>query len=436
MPLSDRSFAALCRAARRLFDVSAAALCLGETGEVWVDLADGEAAGDWGFARSLSARPDAGAAPLWVADLREDARTAGWAPVTGAPRLRFLASVPVGPETAGRLALFDTRPRPAADAGIAGLRALAEVAEGCLQLRQALRATEAREAAFRVLAETSSDTIVRGDLNGIRLYISPSVRTLLGYEPEEMLGHRALDITHPDDVPAFRSVMADVRAGRLEVGVVEQRQRHKDGHWVWMEASIRLIRDPESGEATGYVASVRGIGRRKELETQLARLASHDDLTGLPNRAAFGQHLAGALARARATGRVFHLFYMDLDHFKQVNDTRGHQAGDAVLREVAARFHAELRSDDVVARLGGDEFAALLWVGRGEAERLANRLIAAIDRPFHIEGTLLTIGLSIGIASADADGPAADELLARADQALYAAKAAGRHRVRVFEALD
>lgn len=433
--MPDLSFSALCRTARALFDVPFAAIHIAGVG-LWTDRAVGFDADIRDLALPPAAGGGDGLAPLWVPDARQSDVLAAWPAVTAAPGVRLVACGRFGREGAGRLVLLDDRVRMAGAAEFLRLEDLAGLAGLCLRLWQERREALEREADFRLLAETSTDTIVRGSLDGIRLYISPSVRALLGYEPEELIGRRAAELVHPDDAAGFRGLMEEIRAGRLEVGVTEHRQRHRDGSWVWMEASIRLTRDPETGEPTGYVASVRGINQRKALEARLERMASHDGLTGLPNRILFGRWLEDMVAAARHTGREVVLFYMDLDHFKQVNDTFGHQVGDGVLREVASRFRGVLRAGDLVARLGGDEFAALLpGIGRAEAAALAGRLIAAIGQPMQVEGVEIRIGLSVGIARGGRSCPGPAELLAQADQALYAAKAAGRHTVRVFEGI-
>nr|WP_255608021.1 sensor domain-containing diguanylate cyclase [Ancylobacter sp. Lp-2] len=401
-----------------------------EDGEgCWIDLDPAADPVLWSFAPTLVVRTTPGT--VSVADTWQDAAFAELAAVTGAPGLRSMASVSVG--AGGRLAVFDIRPRQLAVSDIDQLVDLANLAGEVLSLEQRARLAEERGADFRLLAETSTDTIVRGDLDGIRLYISPSVRTLLGYEPEELVGRRAAEIVHPEDRVGFAELMRSVRAGHLTVGVVEVRQRHRDGSWVWMEASLRLTYDRVTGEANGYVASVRGIDRRKQEEARLEHLASHDALTGLPNRALFDQHLAQVVARLRDGGPRFAVLYMDIDRFKQINDGFGHRAGDAVLREVAGRLRAALAPGDVVARLGGDEFAMVLMEDGAAADTaaVAGRLIAAFAEPFAFEGMPVTLGLSIGIALAPDCGEDPEPLVAGADRALYAAKLAGRNTFRL-----
>lgn len=345
--------------------------------------------------------------------------------------LRFAVRVPLGlPDgRRGALLLADTAPRhfePVDRHRLAGLSAVAGELV-CLAIGQ--RHAGEREALYRLLAENSTDTIVRGDLDGVRLYVSPSVRTLLGYEPAELIGQRAIDITHPDDVEDFRRSMEDLRAGRVELLVSEQRQRRRDGGWVWLEALVKLTRDAE-GRPDGYVASVRDISRRKAAEQRLAYIASHDLLTGLPNRSVMQARVAQELSRARRQGGQFALMVLDLDGFKQVNDTFGHEAGDAALRSAAERFRRTLRAEDLAARVGGDEFVVVQGSG-GSADGallLADRLIRAMAEPIAIGDRRIAVGLSVGVVLAPVEGLDADGLMRAADQALYRAKQEGRNR--------
>ncbi|GLK85568.1 sensor domain-containing diguanylate cyclase [Ancylobacter defluvii] len=426
------ALAGLCRLARTAFDAPVASLCLSDGRTHWIDLDAAVDPAAWEFATSLAGRPDATGGPMVIEDAARHPAHADLPLVSGAPAVRFLASAPTDAAGSGRLAVFDTQARAPSVEAVARLAALGTLAGQCLALERRAREAEQREAEFRLLAETSTDTIVRGNLDGIRLYISPSVRSLLGYEPEELVGRRAMEIVHPDDIAGFAALMQRIRAGHLDIGDIEVRQRHRNGAWVWMEASLRLTYDRATGAPNGYVASVRGIDRRKNEEARLEHLATHDALTGLANRALLGEHLVQATERLRQGGRRFAVLYMDIDHFKQINDGFGHRAGDVVLREVAARFQAVLGPEDIVARLGGDEFALIhtLEADISEAGRLAWRLIAAMAEPVAFAGTTIPLGLSIGIAIAPDRGSDADALIASADRALYEAKLAGRNTFR------
>jgi diguanylate cyclase (GGDEF)-like protein len=201
-------------------------------------------------------------------------------------------------------------------------------------------------------------------------------------------------------------------------------------------ADGRLVQVTRQAVADGgYVTTFEDVTERRRSQEQLSHMARHDALTGLPNRVMFREHLERALPRVKR-GDNLALLLLDLDGFKAVNDTRGHPAGDELLRQVAAVLTRTVRETDLVARLGGDEFA-VIQMGPGSPEEmvtLAERLVAALRVPFDIEGSSAEIGASIGIAPASAETISADELLRSADVALYRAKATGRGRWCFFEA--
>lgn len=427
--LPEPEFSECCRIARALFHAAAASVCLRGESRTWTDLGSDAGPQLRNAAEMADGRPDWDWPALWCGDTRTDPAFTGWLPASNAD-IGFFASAPFGPDQIGRLSVLDTRPQAGSAEKIRLLTDLAAMAGQIYDLARAVRGATEREAEFRHLAEMSTDTIIRGNLDGVRLYVSPSIRALLGYEPEELVGRKAIDIAHPDDIPNFRRFMQSVRNGDIEVAVIELRLQHKNGAWVWMEASLRLSRDPDTQAPNGYVVSVRDVGRRKLLEERLEQLASFDPLTGLPNRSQFSQRLQAALDRSSRIGESVALFYMDLDNFKGINDTMGHAAGDSVLKVCAARLRAELRQCDFVARLGGDEFTAILTAGEPELPELAQRLVSAVGVPIPYGGQEFRVGLSVGIARAPCDGTSADILLSAADRALYRAKAAGRNTFR------
>ncbi len=303
------------------------------------------------------------------------------------------------------------------------------------QRRAAEAAVRESERRFRLLAENSNDVFVLGDLDMRRLYVSPAVRTMLGYEPEELVGSTPLDFAHPDDAHIFSDLWAKVQSERDGRFIACMRYRHKAGHHVWIEASVSLARESESDEVIGYVAALRDVTTRREAEEQVRHMALHDALTGLPNRTLFRDRLDQAIAHAARSGNPFAVLACDLDRFKAVNDSLGHQAGDALLRVVADRMQAVLRPYDTVARLGGDEFAIVLTYldEPCSAARLAERLITAVSEPIDLDGQIVEVGVSIGVTLATEPDASADELFKRADIALYEAKAAGRNTYREFE---
>ncbi|HEY5972546.1 MAG TPA: diguanylate cyclase [Pseudoxanthomonas sp.] len=288
------------------------------------------------------------------------------------------------------------------------------------------------EQRYRMLADYSHDVVVRMRADGERLYVSPSARDILGWEPAELL-RPSQSLVHPDDHAVQRQTIdAVITSGHAITAIY--RLRHKDGHYVWMEAAARPIPCAD-GSGTDIIFAGRDISRRVAAEqalqasrSELEAQARLDSLTGLANRRQFDERLALALGRSRRQGQAVALMYMDIDHFKQVNDSFGHAAGDEVLRAFGQRLSECVRSGDLVARLGGDEFVVLIedLSSPRTAEAIAGKLIAAMGEGIAVEEATLHVTTSIGIAFST--HPAVTKtLIAAADAALYAAKKSGRN---------
>jgi diguanylate cyclase (GGDEF)-like protein/PAS domain S-box-containing protein len=291
-----------------------------------------------------------------------------------------------------------------------------------------LRAVQAR---YTALVERSTDIICLIDADERLVYASPAAERTLGYEPGSREGQPFTALVHPDDVERVTEAFADLVQRPGATRSVAARLAVSDGRWRHMEvvATNRLDDD----DVRGVVANVRDITERAEEAARLSWQAFHDTLTGLANRALLQDRLSHALARARRGRELTALLYLDLDHFKAVNDSFGHEAGDRLLAEVAARMTQAVRAGDTVARIGGDEFVILAetLTVPAEAQVIAQRVLEALAEPFHLGGRDVTITASVGIAFDEVHNP---ELLLRdADLALYQAKRAGRHRYIVFE---
>ena len=210
--------------------------------------------------------------------------------------------------------------------------------------------------------------------------------------------------------------------------------------------SVEFVCEDENGRAlavlhrpmpgNGWIATYEDVTERRRIEAQVRHLAHHDPVTGLPNRVLLRERLESALRRKTKDGLNVAVLLLDLDMFKEVNDTLGHPAGDALLQAVGRRLSSVVRSDGVVARLGGDEFAVLqsLTGGRSQGGLLAERIVQVVGTPFEIEGHRIEITASVGVAVAPDDGTSPDQLIKSADMALYRAKAEGRATHRFFEA--
>jgi diguanylate cyclase (GGDEF)-like protein/PAS domain S-box-containing protein len=304
-----------------------------------------------------------------------------------------------------------------------------------LQRKVEARTEEVRrsEARFRSLVQHSSDviTVIGGDAT-VR-YQSPSTQAVLGHSPCKPGDQAPANVVHPNDLPHIRAVATELAKTPGATASVECRLRHRDGGWRYVEAiASNRLGDPG---VEGFVINARDITERKQLEEQLTHRAFHDPLTNLANRALFADRLEHALKRATRSDGLLAVLFLDLDQFKNVNDTLGHGTGDELLTTVAHRVESCLRPGDTVARLGGDEFAVLIEQVENplEAARVAELVLKALEPPVSVAGKEIRIRGSIGIATSDAVGAGAEELLSAADVAMYTAKGKGKGGYEFFE---
>jgi diguanylate cyclase (GGDEF)-like protein/PAS domain S-box-containing protein len=261
-------------------------------------------------------------------------------------------------------------------------------------------------------------------------YVSPQIERVLGYSPEEWLADPDLwaRCIHPEDRPrVIEEEGRDTEAGAPDA--TEYRMLAKDGHVVWVRDEALLRTDPDGTRL--YDGMLMDVTDRKALESQLQFLAEHDSLTGLLNRRRFVEELEQEIKLVRRRGRHSSLVMFDLDGLKQVNDSLGHRAGDALIRAATDVLRGRLRETDTVGRLGGDEFAALLRDAPEEgAMKIAEELVAAIrDRGYRIAGTEGHATVSAGLVELSGQQEAAEDVLAAADERMYESKRSGGDRV-------
>lgn len=277
------------------------------------------------------------------------------------------------------------------------------------------------EERFRSLVQNSSDVITVIDADTTVRYQTPSLERVFGYAPAELEGTRLVDLLHPDEASQAIVFFAEAAKQAGVTGPHECRLRHHDGSWLQTEiVATNLLGDPK---VRGVVLTIRDIGERKRARQALEHQALHDSLTNLPNRALLHDRVRQAILVGHRTNKPIALLLMDLDRFKEINDTFGHHYGDRLLQQFGPRLQSVLRESDTIARLGGDEFAILLpdTEERG-AMQVAEKILRALDQPFSVEGHSLDVGASIGITLYPEHGVDANLLLQRADVAMYHAK--------------
>lgn len=283
--------------------------------------------------------------------------------------------------------------------------------------------------------EQSPASIVITDQTGRIEYVNPAFCRLTGYTVAEACGENTRILKGGDQPREFYKEMWDtILAGREWRG--EFHNKRKDGTLFWESASISPIRS-QDGAITHFVGVKEDVTERRQLLDDLAQMAHYDSLTGLPNRALFFDRLAYIQALSRRQGKRFALLFLDLDDFKQVNDSRGHEAGDRVLKEAAERLIACIRESDTVARMGGDEFTVILsnLSQPNDAALVAEKILTTLSLPFQIsDGTICRIGISIGISLYPDDTQNIETLVSAADAAMYAVKREGKNSYRFYRA--
>jgi diguanylate cyclase (GGDEF)-like protein/PAS domain S-box-containing protein len=312
---------------------------------------------------------------------------------------------------------------------------------------EALRDSEIR---FRLLAENASDVVSLHDLDGQSLYVSPSCERVFGFTPDEMARMRPFTMVHPEDRARATAHHEALLRGE-PVTALTCRKLHKSGRHVWAETSWRPILN-RSGKIVRLQAASRDVTERREYERQLEEahaklraqqerlidanarleaLASLDALTGLKNRRAFEERLHEEISRARRSKETFALLLLDIDHFKNFNDSFGHPRGDDVLKSVARVLSRSVRDADFISRYGGEEFAIILPDSdRDGAKLMGERLREAIEEN---AWDVRPITVSVG-AAAWVDGATSESLIDQADRALYRSKQAGRNIVTLADA--
>lgn len=297
-------------------------------------------------------------------------------------------------------------------------------------LRSQIEERKQRENELKISAavmENAAEGIMVTDGDNRIIRVNPAFTAITGYRPAEVLGKDPDILGSQRHEPAFfKQIWADLEQHGRWSGDIWNRR--KDGAAFLCSLAISTISERESGVGR-YVATFTDITRRKEAEELLRHRASSDPLTDLPNRAMFFDRLQQALLQARRYEHPFALLYVDLDHFKEVNDSLGHAAGDQLLVETAQRLLEAVRESDTVARLGGDEFAIILehLQNEQEIEEIARRIVADLALPFKLKAGVATVSGSIGIAIYPLGGNDTDTLTHNADRALYQAKAKGRN---------
>jgi diguanylate cyclase (GGDEF)-like protein/PAS domain S-box-containing protein len=303
-----------------------------------------------------------------------------------------------------------------------------------MEIEASLKISEER---WKFALEGAGDGVWDWNLQSDEVFRSARWHQIFGYDPADV-PNTATDgrkLIHPDDLQQAIDKTEAYLNGMTDSYVSEFRIRCKDGSWKWVLGRGMLVSRTKDGKPLRMIGTHTDISAHKHSEAQIFRLAHYDQVTKLPNRILFLDRLEQDIKNAKRNHQIVTLLFLDLDHFKEVNDTLGHDIGDSLLKEAAQRLSDCVRDTDTVARLGGDEFTIILnnLDQQNNAEIVAQKILESIAKPFQLGGESVYISTSIGISVYPEDGLEVDILLKNADQAMYAAKELGRNRYYYFK---
>jgi diguanylate cyclase (GGDEF)-like protein/PAS domain S-box-containing protein len=314
------------------------------------------------------------------------------------------------------------------------------------QFEEKVLTIQSREEQYRQLSEKHtrllnhlSSTVMEFDMAGIIRFINQAWSNLSGYSDEETLGQNLQSFTLKEDAQSAKIIANCVNnliKGEYQHKKIEFQLRHKSGQPLWVEAHFNDLN--KANKIVGVTATIDNINERKKAEAELNYLASHDTLTGLFNRHYFDNELIRLAALSQKNGTIHSLLYLDLDHFKTINDTQGHQQGDIILKDVAKRIKKLKRDADVFCRLGGDEFALLLpRTNKAKAQQVAQNICDMLQQGhYQYEERIYKISGSVGVTEINGDEELPETYLQQADISLYVAKRRGRNLVHVYSKED
>lgn len=302
-----------------------------------------------------------------------------------------------------------------------------------VKLEQSLIISEER---WKFALEGAGEGVWDWDLESDQVFRSGQWFKIYGYAEDEV-GKTAADgrkLMHPDDIARAVEELNAHLQGKTPLYSSEYRLRCKDGSWKWILSRGMIVSRSPDGRPARMIGTHTDISERKHNEAEIFQLAHYDKVTGLANRVLFQDRLQNDIEIAKRSGNSLALMYLDLDRFKEVNDTLGHDFGDSLLKNAAERLTGCVRTSDTVARLGGDEFTVILTNQNNPAavEQIAQEILQQLARPFHLGAETLYVSASIGITVAPEDAADSETLLKNADQAMYAAKALGGNCFHFF----
>lgn len=386
--------------------------------------------------------------PMVIGDTSLDARFSNSPLVKQEPKLGFYAGVPLKTSddyAVGAFCIMDRKPRQLTQQQLDVLKILANQATKLLDLRlernkyrdllkekekinQALKETAQR---WKYALEGVGDGVWDWDINHEKVVLSKTWKEMLGYDDQELPNHRDtwMQLIHEDDLDKSKQTIASYLNGELPEYRLEHRLRCKDQSYKWVLSRGMVVEWNADGSPSRMVGVHTDINKRKETEDLIWRQANFDALTGLPNRRMFFDRLKEEIKKSTRNHSAFALMFIDLDGFKEVNDTYGHQVGDELLQAVSDSISGCIRASDTFARLGGDEFTIILspMENNDACSFVAEKILKRVRIPFSLSVGEVAMSASIGVAIYPDNGKTHDKLISAADSAMYDAKAKGKN---------
>jgi len=310
---------------------------------------------------------------------------------------------------------------------IIGFRSISRDITERKQSEEALRSAEEK---YRSIIENINDIFYMLDNQGNITFISPAVERLTKYKMSELIGKPVFPLVHPDDLPGLIESFNHLVSGQLVPW--EFRLMDKDGRIIYVRTSRQLLY--KDGKVVGITAVMTDLTERKKMEQKLEEMATHDFLTGLPNRVLLTDRFTMAAALAQRSKERLAVMSLDLDKFKTINDTLGHEAGDQVLKTVSTRLTGIIRASDTLARIGGDEFVLVMLETNHpkDATAIAQKILDSFAQPLLIGDHRVELSTSIGVATYPEDGQDLETLVKNSDAAMYYSKGHGRNQFKFF----
>ena len=387
--------------------------------------------------------------PLIIEDVTHDQRFEQNPLVIGELGIRFYAGVPLLDAEGlalGSLCIIDHVPRKLSNEQTKILQsfgkhvmALFELRLKQFKLEQALLDRDQiysnlieSEERWKFALEGSNQGVWDLDVRLDHIFLSPHCKEMLGYQEEQISADMGewLRLIHPDDLSCLISARQLAIDGNSKVFENEHRKLAKDGTWKWVQVKGMVLRRDDKGLPLRIIGTYTNINDKKLNEAEVLRLAHFDGITSLPNRSLFTDRLSQEIKKAERNGKSLALIMLDLDRFKEINDTLGHHQGDLLLKLVSERLLKCVRATDTVGRLGGDEFTIILadLNHPEDVEIIALKILARLAEPYQLKEDLVYATASLGITVFPADGNEIEELFKNADQAMYTAKSSGRNQ--------